>query len=102
MKKFAILLSLITAFAVAGCSSDDKPASAPAQAPQAAPAKPVNFKPAKDVVKTEILSDGTIVETDKDGMTITTTPDGKKTYKSGNKIQIPTTGDGKGIHHFSK
>ena len=101
MKKFAILLSLIAAFTVAGCGSDDKPAAAPTQTPQAAPAKPVNFKPAKDVVKTEILSDGTIVETDKDGMTITTTPDGKKTYKSGNKVKIPTKGDGS-IHHFSK
>lgn len=31
MKKFAILLSLIAAFAVAGCGSDDKPAAAPMQ-----------------------------------------------------------------------
>lgn len=30
MKKFAVLLSLIAAFAVAGCGSDDKPAAAPA------------------------------------------------------------------------
>lgn len=100
MKKFAILITLIAAFAVAGCGSDDKPAAAPTQTPQAAPAKPVNFKPAKDVVKTEILSDGTIVETDKDGMTITTTPDGKKSYKSGTGPQIKSTGEG--LHHFSK
>ena len=101
MKKFAILLTLIAAFAVAGCGSDDKPATAPAQIPQAAPAKPVNFKPSKNVVKTETLPDGSIQETTNKGSLIITHPDGTKTYKSGNKVQIPTKGDGS-IHHFSK
>ena len=44
MKKFAILLTLIAAFAVAGCGSDDKPAAAPTQTPQAAPAQKVENK----------------------------------------------------------
>lgn len=101
MKKFAILLSLIAAFAVAGCGSDDKPAAAPTQTPQAAPAKPVNFKPSKNVVKTETLPDGSIQETTNKGSLIITHPDGTKTYKSGNKVQIPAKGDGS-IHHFSK
>lgn len=41
MKKFAILLSLIAALAVAGCSSDEKPAAS-SQIPQAAPAQKVD------------------------------------------------------------
>lgn len=40
MKKFAILLTLIAAFAVAGCGSDEKPAAS-SQTPQAAPAQKV-------------------------------------------------------------
>lgn len=42
MKKFAILLTLIAAFAVAGCSSDEKPAPS-SQTPQAAPAQKVEI-----------------------------------------------------------
>lgn len=101
MKKFAILITLIAAFAVAGCGSDDKPAAAPTQTPQAAPAKPVNFKPSKNVVKTETLPDGSIQETTNKGSLIITHPDGTKTYKSGNNgPKIQSTGEG--LHHFSK
>ena len=51
MKKFAILITLIAAFAVAGCSSDDKPAAAPAQIPQAAPAQ--KGEQPKQLIKTD-------------------------------------------------
>lgn len=44
MKRFAILLTLIAAFALAGCGSDNKPAAAPTQTPQAAPAQKVENK----------------------------------------------------------
>ncbi len=38
MKKLVMLLTVLAAFVVIGCGSDNKPTSAPTQSPQAAPA----------------------------------------------------------------
>lgn len=93
MKKLLVLLTLLAAFASFGCGSDEPAADAPAKAPTAS-AK-------KDIVKTEKLSDGTIVETTKRGTIITTHPDGTKSYKSGTGPKIEAK-PGDTIHHFSK
>ena len=95
MKKLLVLATLLVAFASFGCGSDDPATDAPAKAPTA------TTKTTKDVVKTEKLSDGSIVETTKSGTTITTNPDGPKTYKSGNKIKLSEAGKGE-IHHFTR
>lgn len=86
MKKFAILFSLIAAFAVAGCGSDDKPAAAPTQTPQAAPAKPANTVQEKQQNKETAF--------DKDMKKI-------ENKYNGGKPDL-TKGDSQGIHHFSK
>lgn len=93
MKKLLVLATLLAAFASFGCGSDESTADAPAKAPQAS-AK-------KDIVKTEKLSDGSIVETTTKGTTIITHPDGTKTYKSGTGPKIEAK-PGDTIHHFSK
>ena len=95
MKKLLVLATLLAALASFGCGSDEPAAEAPAKAPTAA------TKTTKDVVKTEKLSDGSVVETTKGGSTITTTPDGKKIYKSSNKIKLTEGGKGE-IHHFTR
>lgn len=96
MKKLHVLLTLLAAFASFGCGSDEPATDAPAKAPTA------TSKASKNIVKTEKLSDGSIVETDKDGMQIITHPDGSKSYKSGSKIKLTETKPGDTIHHFSK
>lgn len=78
MKKFAVLLSLIAAFAVAGCGSDDKPA--------AAPAKPANTVQERQQNKETAF--------DKDMKKI-------ENKYNGEKPDL-TKGDSQGIHHFSK
>lgn len=96
MKKLLVLLTLLAAFASFGCGSDEPAADAPAKAPAA------TTKTTKDVVKTEKLSDGSVVETTKSGSTITTRPDGKKVYSSGNRKTKIEAKPGDTIHHFSK
>lgn len=95
MKKLLILTTLLAAFASFGCGSDEPAADAPAKAPQA------TTKTTKDVVKTEKLSDGSVVEITTKGTTIITHPDGTKTYKSGTGPKIEAK-PGDTIHHFSK
>lgn len=93
MKKLFVLATLLAALASFGCGSDEPSADAPAKAP--------NASAKKDIVKTEKLSDGSIVETTKRGTTIITHPDGTKTYKSGTGPKIEAK-PGDTIHHFSK
>ena len=95
MKKLLVLATLLAVFASFGCGSDEPAADAPAKVPTA------TTKTTKDVVKTEKLSDGSVVETTKGGSTITTTPEGKKIYKSSNKIKLTEGGKGE-IHHFTR
>lgn len=99
MKKLTVLFALFAALALAGCGSDEPKAKTPEPTPQAAPAEVIENNK-KGVLKTEKLSDGTIVETKKHSIIITY-PDGTKRYKSrtdGPKIEST----GEGIHHFSK
>lgn len=104
-KSFGVVLMVMAlALAVTGCGDDKKAETSKPVAP--APVKQVETKAApegsttKDVVSREVKPDGTIVETTKMGTVITTDPKtGKKHYKSGNTVQIPTSSNEK-IHQF--